>query len=144
MKRKRYEIVEGKYSFRAEDDWGDYYNGKYREGTHHDRGYRYHWYDCTDGKRHHMYEHIVKWEYFNGKIPEGYEIDHIIPISNGGTNKLSNLRCVTHEENLNNPNSFINKSESHKGQTAWNKGLKWPDEIKEKISIARKKQCSRT
>lgn len=45
--------------------------------------------------------HRVIWYYFNGEIPEGYEIDHI----NGdrADNRLENLRIVTHTENVNNP-----------------------------------------
>jgi hypothetical protein len=35
-------------------------------------------------------------------------------------------------------------SESHKGQIAWNKGLKMSDEIKMKQSISAKKRCART
>ena len=38
------------------------------------------------------------------------EVDHIIPISEGGTNKLSNLRCVTRIQNNNNPNTRANNS----------------------------------
>lgn len=44
--------------------------------------------------------HRVIWEYINGPIPKGLEIDHID--RNGLNNKLSNLRCVTKRENLNN------------------------------------------
>lgn len=139
MKLREFEVIEGAYSFKAEDDWGDYYKGKYRKGSKHTHGYRVHWYNCTDGERYRQFEHIMKWEFFNGKIPEGYEIDHIIPILNGGTNKLSNLRCVTHKENCNNENSFINKSESHKGQTAWNKGISWSENTKKKISDSKEK-----
>ena len=40
------------------------------------------------------------------------EIDHIIPINNGGTNKLSNLRLATREENNNNPNTRKNNSKA--------------------------------
>jgi hypothetical protein len=138
MKRKTYDILP-LYSFKEEDDWGDYYKGEYRNGVIHSAGYRLHWYNCTDGKRHRFYEHVIKWEYFNGKIPEGYEIDHIIPISNGGTNKLSNLRCVSHKDNLNNSNSFANRSNSHKGKKPWNKGIRWDEEVKKKISEAKNK-----
>ena len=138
IKRKDYERLPN-YSFKAEDDWGDYYNGKYRNGCKHKKGYIYHWYNCTDGKRHRFLEHVVKWEYFNGKIPEGLEIDHIIPIMNGGTNKLSNLRLVTRQENLNNELTLLNMSNCHKGQMAWNKGKKWSDEIKKKISDSHEK-----
>lgn len=41
------------------------------------------------------------WEAFNGKVPRGMEIDHINRIRND--DRLENLRCVTHKENLNNP-----------------------------------------
>lgn len=58
--------------------------------------------------------HKVVWETFNGKVLDGYEIDHIIPIKNGGTDELSNLRIVTHKENCNNPISIINYSNHNK------------------------------
>lgn len=58
--------------------------------------------------------HRVIWKAFNGEIPEGYEIDHIIPIKNGGTNELSNLRLVTHKENCNNPKSVENYKKHNK------------------------------
>lgn len=138
MKRKDYKLLP-EYTFNADDDWGDYCNGEYRKGTVHTKGYRLHWYNCTDGKRHRLLEHVVKWEYFNGKIPDGYEIDHILPIANGGTNKLSNMRCVTHVDNLNNPNSIVNKSNSHKGKKPWNKGKPWSVDMKKKLSDVKPK-----
>lgn len=45
--------------------------------------------------------HRIVWETFNGEIPDGYEIDHID--GNRLNNALSNLRCVTHTENMANP-----------------------------------------
>lgn len=45
-------------------------------------------------------------------IPNPYnkpQVDHIIPISNGGTDDVSNLRWVTDKENKNNPNSLNKK-----------------------------------
>jgi hypothetical protein len=62
------------------------------------------------------YEHSIKWIYFNGGIPDGYVIDHIVPVKNGGTNKLSNLRLVTPKGNANNELTRNNISESHKGK----------------------------
>jgi hypothetical protein len=35
------------------------------------------------------------WEETNGKIPKGYEIHHIIPKHDGGTDDVYNLMCVT-------------------------------------------------
>lgn len=49
----------------------------------------------------HKFVHILVYEAFNGKIPKGLEIEHI----NGkrDDNYLTNLRAVTHKENMNNP-----------------------------------------
>ena len=44
--------------------------------------------------------HILLWEAFNGKILEGYEIDHID--GNKLNNDLTNLRLVNHSENMHN------------------------------------------
>ena len=109
--RKYYKPTD-KYTFIAEDDFGDYVNGVKRIGGKNKDGYIRTSYRCTDGKFHQIFEHVAKWEYFNGEIPEGLEIDHIIPISQGGTNKLSNLRLATREENNNNPNTRKNNSKA--------------------------------
>ena len=103
MGRKKYGIDYNRYTFNSEDDWGYYDNGIYKLGYFDKNGYDRHKCKCDDGKWHCIYEHIAKWEYFNGKIPDGLQIDHIIPIKMGGTNKLSNLRVVTQKENINNP-----------------------------------------
>ena len=47
--------------------------------------------------------HRLEYESFYGKIPDGFEIDHID--SNPQNNILTNLRACTHIENSNNPNS---------------------------------------
>lgn len=114
-KTRNYQVDYSRYTFKAEDDWGDYDNGKHRMPSIL-RNYRVNNYWCTDGKRHSMNEHIAKWEYFNGEIPEGMEIDHITPIADGGTNKLSNLRLLTHHQNNQNPLTRKKRSESHKGK----------------------------
>lgn len=93
---------------------------------------------CSDGKCHIVGEHILKWVFFNGEIPEGYEIDHIN--GNKQDNRLENLQCVTHPQNCNNKNTKINitnglkkhfedcpedklrLSQINKGKTPWNKG----------------------
>ena len=79
-----------------------------------------------------------------GEYQEGLEIDHIIPLKNGGTDCAENLRWVTHGENMNNPLSKENasvasKNADHsklKGRKAWNKGISHTQETREKISKA--------
>ena len=116
-KTRNYQVDYSRYTFKEDDDWGDYDNGKYREPSILTTSkYRVNNYWCTDGKRHSMNEHIAKWEYFNGEIPEGMEIDHIIPISNGGTNKLSNLRLLSHCDNNRNELTRRQRSQSHTGK----------------------------
>ena len=44
--------------------------------------------------------HRLVWETFNGEIPEYMEIDHIN--RDKTDNRLSNLRCVTHRQNMRN------------------------------------------
>lgn len=41
------------------------------------------------------------WQSFNGMLPDGYEVDHID--GDRQNNKLSNLRAVSHKENMSNP-----------------------------------------
>ena len=58
--------------------------------------------------------HRLIWEAFNGKIPEGLQIDHINTIRND--NRLSNLRLVTPKENCNNPLTIEHYKQSNKGK----------------------------
>ena len=63
-----------------------------------------------------------------------YIVDHIIPVSNGGTNAVSNLRLIPNGDNPKNELSRKNNSKSKKGKhistntefkkgnTPWNKG----------------------
>lgn len=116
-KTRNYQIDYKRYTFEAEDDWGDYDNGKHRQPFIVPKGnYRINNYWCTDGKRHSMPEHVAKWEYFNGEVPKGLEIDHIIPISKGGTNKLSNLRLLSHGDNNRNELTKQQRSETDMGK----------------------------
>lgn len=64
------------------------------------------------------------------------QIDHIIPVSNGGTDEVWNLRWATPEENSNNEISLINKSkwERPKGENHCFYGKKRPEHA-EKLSI---------
>lgn len=122
---RNYKVDYTRYSFRENDDWGDYDNGIYRNGHKDKNGYQRHSYVCDDGKIHVIFEHIAKWEFFNGDIENGLQIDHIIPISQGGTNKLSNLRICTKLENMNNELTRQQMSKRAKGRQ-----LNRPDESK--------------
>ena len=59
-------------------------------------------------------KHRVVWEAFMGKIPEGYEIDHINTIRND--NRLENLRLVTPKQNKNNPKTIEHYKVSNRGK----------------------------
>jgi histone acetyltransferase (RNA polymerase elongator complex component) len=47
----------------------------------------------------------IRQFYYN--TPDGYEVDHIIPVSRGGKHILSNLRYCTHWENALKANKLI-------------------------------------
>ena len=139
-----YSDIKRKYTFNEEDDWGCYdEKGCYHRGSFSKKGYCMHSFNCKDGKQHSLFEHRIKWEYFNGNIPDNLEIDHIIPIKNGGTNKLSNLRLVTHQENMRNQLSIKNISKGLKGKYVgekkwWLYGKQHSEETKKKMSEWRK------
>jgi len=61
-------------------------------------GYRMCSWTTTDGVKHYKRLHLVVWITYNGPIPAGQEIDHID--MDKGNNQLSNLRIVTHRQNL--------------------------------------------
>jgi len=67
-----------------------------------------------DRKRLRILVHRLVWETFNGQIPDGMEIDHINRIRND--NRLCNLRCVTHPENMANWNTPIRLPRCEFGQ----------------------------
>lgn len=58
------------------------------------------------------YVHRLVWQAFNAKIPVDKEIDH--KDGNPKNNKLSNLSCVTHKGNMENPVAIKRLSEAMK------------------------------
>lgn len=58
-------------------------------------------------------------------------VDHIIPVSEGGTDDVSNLRWCTYKENNNNP---ITRQKMSIGST----GKKHTEETKQKMSLQRR------
>lgn len=74
-------------------------------------------------KRTKILVHRLVYETFVGNIPQGYDIDHINTIRYD--NRVENLRCVTVNENNNNPLTKIHLSESLKGKTRSEFGRKF-------------------
>lgn len=62
-----------------------------------------------------IYVHRLVWETFKGSIPDGFEIDHID--TDRSNNKLENLRCVNHKDNINNEKTISKKKISMLGNT---------------------------
>ena len=54
---------------------------------------------CTDNKFRPFFLHRVIWFYFNGEIPDGYEINH--KDENQLNSSLENLELMTHVDNIN-------------------------------------------
>ena len=77
--------------------------------------------------------HKVLWEHFNGKVPNGFELNHID--ENKHNFKLSNLELLTHPKNINygTRNEKVGKKNSIKL-----KGKKLSEETKAKIAEKRK------
>lgn len=73
--------------------------------------------------------HRFVWETLKGQVPKGYEIDHINTIKTD--NRVENLRCVTHTENMNNLLTVKKRCEIMKGR-------KVSEETRIKISKANK------
>ena len=59
--------------------------------------------------------HRILWEMANGPIPEGMQIDHID--RNKGNNSRTNLRLVTHSQNMHNRALFHSTKSGAKGVT---------------------------
>lgn len=83
------------------------------------KGYKYIY---VEGRK--IPKHRFIWEAFNGEIPEGMEIDHVLPISDGGTDELSNLRLVTPKGNRNNPLTLEKYKISNKGKGSYKQRMR--------------------
>lgn len=133
---KRHWKILPRYSFIAEEENGDYDKGKSRKGCLNSCGYICHSYLCEDGKFHTITEHIAKYEALVGEVPDNFELDHLD--GNKLNNKLSNLVPKTHRDNMLNPNTFEKRIGLFKGDKNPNYGKHFSEEIRKKISIAKR------
>lgn len=76
---------------------------KILQGKTHQEHYRMVKLKCIDGKKRDFLYHRVIAYYFIPNPQNKPEVDHIIPLSQGGTDDASNLRWVTSSENSRNP-----------------------------------------
>lgn len=98
-------------------------------------------YTSIDGERIHVLRHDLIWYYFKGEIPKNMEIDHIIPIKDGGDPKaLSNLRLVSHGHNMNNPYTVERLRQANLGEKNPMYGTRKTDEDKKRIGESVKKR----
>lgn len=97
---ERYEISE-------EGIFSKYFN-KMLPGRKHSGGYRLYTLKCIDGKKRDFLFHRILAYCFIPNPENKPEVDHILPISEGGTDALSNLRWVTSSENSRNPMTLEN------------------------------------
>lgn len=87
-------------------------------GTDKGNGYRM---VTVSGKKH--LTHRVIWEMINGRIPDGFEIDHID--GNRSNNRIENLRLVTRSQNNKNKSIQSNNTSGVTGVTWCKRSKKW-------------------
>ena len=64
-----------------------------------------------------------------------YQVDHIIPVKNGGTDAAINLRLLSIKDNHNNHETLKNYSNATKGEKNPMYGTHWSEERKKKQSL---------
>jgi SpoVK/Ycf46/Vps4 family AAA+-type ATPase len=105
-----------KYDLYIDNDYVIYYWNNKLDKLMQRTIYNIHGYLAVNCKKNNKWKlqrvHRIIYETFKGKIPDGYEIDHINTIKTD--NRLENLRCVTHKENNNNPLTIKHRSEAFK------------------------------
>lgn len=92
--------------------WSKYYK-RFIKGNVWTNGYIVAKFKLKDGTRYPILWHKVIWQYFNGDIPEGMQINHID--EDKTNNALSNLNLMTPEQNSNwgTRNERVSKSKTN-------------------------------
>lgn len=103
-----------KYKFLENGKVWSEFKQDYLKGKKDKDGYTLLELSSKDGKFHTYKLHRVIAELYCS-IPSGYttdelEVDHIVPISDGGADEAKNLRWVTPKANHNNPSTLLNRS----------------------------------
>ena len=93
-----------------------------------DKGYRYVWLLKDDNWKAITIHQLVAHMFLNDFYFEGAEVDHIIPVRNGGTDHVNNLHWVTHIENMHNEITGNNMRKAHNKDE-----FELSEEIKEKM-----------
>lgn len=85
-------------------------------------GYQYRSVRLYDGKgnRKKLILHKLVYSSFKGEVPEGHQVDHID--RDRMNNALSNLRCVSIVENLQNRGGMFEEAEVVKEENFWESG----------------------
>ena len=98
------------------------------------------YYQLTVDKKHWYLHQLVALAFpeICGEYFEGADVDHIIPINQGGGNEATNLHFCTRKENLNNPNR-IKQSEEEKKKLNRERVYKYFIEHKEELYERKKK-----
>ena len=83
------------------------------------------------------YVHRLIWEFFNGEIPCGYEVDHVD--GNPSNNKIENLRLLTHTQNLHASRRLTKNTSGILGVSWCSSRSKWVASVKVKENHYRKR-----
>ena len=71
-------------------------------------------YVCRSDSKHKIVKlHKIVWQYYHGKIPEGYEVDH--KDRNTLNNQIKNLRLATKKQNVQNRGKQKNNTSGYIG-----------------------------
>lgn len=74
---------------------------------------------CIDGKKRDFLLHRILAFFFIPNPENKPEVDHIIPLSEGGTDNINNLRWVTSSENSRNPITLCNNIDAQHKNTIY-------------------------